>query len=157
MGTTMPHGTGLAVREGDLLWPPSPEQAERTRLTEFTRFAAQRTGRDFPDYAALWRWSTTELEEFWSALLDFFVVRASDPPTAGLAGRGIAGGRWCRGARLSFAEHVLRNERPGEPALLAVSETSPVREVPWEEFARQVRAVATHLRERGVRPGDRVV
>ncbi|NYJ06941.1 acetoacetate--CoA ligase [Petropleomorpha daqingensis] len=157
MGTTAPHGTGLAVREGDLLWTPTPEQAERTRLTAFTRFAAQRTGREFPDYEALWRWSTTEVEEFWGAIWDFFDVRASVPPTAVLAERTMPGARWFPGARLNFAEHVLRNERPDEPALLTVSETEPVREVGWAEFARSVRVVATHLRERGVRPGDRVV
>jgi acetoacetyl-CoA synthetase len=157
MRTTAPDGTGLAVREGDLLWTPSPERVERTRLTEFTRFAAQRTGRAFPNYTALWRWSTTELEEFWSAIWDFFDVRASVPPTAVLAERTMPGARWFPGARLNFAEHLLRQERAGEPALLAVSETSPVREVEWAEFARQVRRVATHLRERGVRPGDRVV
>jgi acetoacetyl-CoA synthetase len=79
------------------------------------------------------------------------------PPTAVLAERTMPGVRWFPGARLNFAEHVLRNERPGEPALLAVSETSPVREVDWAEFARSLRVLATHLRERGVRPGDRVV
>jgi acetoacetyl-CoA synthetase len=155
METTAPRAT--AVREGDLLWTPSPERVERTRLTAFTRFAAERAGRDFPDYAALWRWSTTELEEFWSAVWDFFDVRASTPPTVVLAERTMPGARWFPGARLNFAEHVLRNERPGEPALLALDETSPVREVEWSEFARSVRVFATHLRERGVRPGDRVV
>jgi acetoacetyl-CoA synthetase len=157
MGTTAPRGTGLAVGEGDLLWTPSPERVERTRLTEFTRFAAQRTGREFPGYESLWRWSTTELEEFWSAIWDFFGVQAAQPPTAVLAERTMPGARWFPGARLNFAEHLLRQERPGEPALLAVSETSPVRELAWEEFGRQVRRVATHLRERGVGPGDRVV
>ncbi|MGY1807977.1 acetoacetate--CoA ligase [Blastococcus sp. SYSU D00669] len=157
MGTTGFHRPGSVVREGDLLWTPSPERVESTRLTAFTRFAAERTGRDFPDYAALWRWSTTELEEFWSAVWDFFGVQASQPPTAVLAERTMPGARWFPGARLNFAEHLLRQERPGEPALLAVSETAPVRELPWEEFTRQVRRVATHLRERGVRPGDRVV
>ncbi|WP_448624729.1 acetoacetate--CoA ligase [Geodermatophilus sp. URMC 64] len=157
MGTTASQGSGLAVREGDLLWTPSAERIERTRLTEFTRFAAARTGRDFGDYEALWRWSTTELEEFWSAIWDFFGVQASEPPTAVLAERAMPGARWFPGARLNFAEHVLRQERPGEPALLFVDETSPVRELPWEEFAGQVRRFAAHLRAAGVRPGDRVV
>src|SRR3954452_4931809 len=141
MVTTAPRATGLAAREGDLLWTPSPERVERTRLTEFTRFAAERSGREFPDYAALWRWSTTELEEFWSAIWDFFDVRAAEPPTAVLADRTIPGARWFPGARLNFAEHVLRNERPGEPALFTVSETAPLRALSWEELARQVRAV----------------
>ena len=135
MGMTAPRGTGLAVRERDLLWTPSAERVERTRLTAFTRFAAQRTGREFPDYESLWRWSTTELDEFWSAIWDFFDVQASQPPTAVLAEPTMPGARWFPGARLNFAEHVLRNERPGEPALLALDETSPVREVEWAGFA----------------------
>jgi acetoacetyl-CoA synthetase len=149
--------TSPAVREGDLLWAPSPERAERTRLAGFTRFAEARTGRSFPAYADLWRWSTTELEEFWQAVWDFFEVRSSAPHTAVLESRVMPGARWFPGARLNFAEHVLAQERPGEAALLAVGETAPLREVRWEDFTRQVRAVATHLRDRGVRPGDRVV
>ncbi|WP_051005136.1 acetoacetate--CoA ligase [Blastococcus saxobsidens] len=149
--------TSPAVREGDLLWAPPPDRAERTRLAEFTRFAEARTGRSFPDYADLWTWSTVELEEFWQAVWDFFDVRSSAPHTAVLESPEMPGARWFPGARLNFAEHVLAQERPGQPALLAVSESNPLRAVPWEEFTRQVRAVATYLRERGVRPRDRVV
>jgi acetoacetyl-CoA synthetase len=109
-----------SVQEGDLLWTPSPERVEHTRLTAFTRFAEERTGRTFDDYAALWQC-------------------------------------WFTGARLNFAEHVLRMQRPGEAALLHAAEDSPLRELPWEQFTGQVRAVATHLRSVGVRPGDRVV
>jgi acetoacetyl-CoA synthetase len=149
--------TARTAREGDLLWSPSPEAGERTRLAEFTRFAELRTGRRFPGYADLWAWSTAELEEFWQAVWDFFDVRSSAPHTAVLADRTMPGARWFPGARLNFAERVLAQERAGHPALLSVSETTPLRELPWEEFTAQVRAVATHLRGIGVRPGDRVV
>ena len=149
--------TSSAVREGDLLWAPPPERAERTRLAEFTRFAEARTGRSLSGYADLWTWSVTELEEFWQAVWDFFEVRSSARHTAVLESREMPGARWFPGARLNFAEHVLAQERPGQAAVLAVGETTPLREVRWEEFTRQVRAVATHLRDRGVRPGDRVV
>jgi acetoacetyl-CoA synthetase len=162
MATTAQRGT--AVAEGQLLWTPSAERVEGTRLTEFTRWAQRRTGRRFPDYESLWRWSTTEIEEFWRAIWDFFDVQASAPPTATLESRTtpdgkriVPGARWFPGARLNFAEHILRNERPGQPALLYADETSPLRELPWDEFTRQVRAVATHLRARGIEPGDRVV
>ncbi|TFV88703.1 acetoacetate--CoA ligase [Blastococcus sp. CT_GayMR20] len=159
MASSLADGTATsgAVREGDLLWTPSPERARQTRLADFTRFAEQRTGRPFPEYADLWAWSTTELEAFWQAVWDYFDVRSSAPHTAVLADRAMPGARWFPGARLNFAEHVLRQERPGQPALLAVGEATPLRELPWEEFTRQVRAVATHLREQGVRPGERVV
>jgi acetoacetyl-CoA synthetase len=155
MPTTEQRPTAIA--EGELLWTPSAERVERSRLTEFTRWAEQHTGREFPDYASLWRWSTTEIEQFWGAIWDFFGVQASAQPTAVLENRAMPGARWFPGARLNFAEHVLRNERPGQPALLYADETSGLQELPWEEFTRQVRAVATHLRARGVRRGDRVV
>src|SRR5438105_1246277 len=69
----------------------------------------------------------------------------------------MPGARWFPGARLNYAEHVLRNERPGTTALLCCSETTPVTAVAWETLAGQVRVLATRLRELGVRPGDRVV
>jgi acetoacetyl-CoA synthetase len=157
MSTTAEEPRTQAVREGDLLWTPAPERVESSRLTAFTRFAEQRTGRRFPDYAALYEWSTTEIEQFWQAVWDFFDIRSSAPHTAVLEGRTMPGARWFPGARLNFAEHVLRSERPGEPALLFAGETSPLQELEWTEFTRQVRAVATHLRSRGIGEGDRVV
>jgi acetoacetyl-CoA synthetase len=149
-----PHA---AVREGDLLWTPSADRVAGARLTEFTRFAEKRTGRRFPDYAQLWAWSTTELDEFWQAVWDFFEVRSSAPHSEVLDSRTMPGAGWFPGARLNLAEHVLRNERPGTPALLFADETSGLQELPWEDFAAQVRAVATHLRSQGVGAGDRVV
>src|SRR4051794_12102542 len=146
-----------SVREGDLLWTPSPEKVERTQLTAFSRFAEERTGRTFDDYNALWQWSTTELEEFWQAVWDFFDVRSSAAHTAVLESRTMPGARWFPGARLNFAEQVLARERPGEVALLYTAEGGPLHELRWNEFAEQIRAVATHLRSIGVRPGDRVV
>ena len=65
----------------------------------------------------------------------------------------MPGARWFPGARLNFAEHVLRNERPGAPALLYSGEGTELQELGWDEFARQVRAVATHLRGAGRRSG----
>ncbi|MCA0144089.1 acetoacetate--CoA ligase [Blastococcus sp. LR1] len=158
----MPHlhsATGArrtSVAEGELLWTPSPERVAGAQLTEFTRFAEERTGRTFPDYAALWAWSTTELEGFWQAVWDYFDVRSSAPYTAVLEERVMPGARWFPGARLNLAEHVLRSERPGEPALLFADEQNPLRELSWEEFARQVRVLATYLRDRGIGRGDRV-
>jgi acetoacetyl-CoA synthetase len=159
MPNTAPHQVGVrsSVREGDLLWTPSPERVQRTRLTAFTRFAEERTGRTLGDYTALWQWSTTEVEQFWQAVWDFFDVRSSASHTAVLESRVMPGAHWFPGARLNFAEHVLRMERPSEAALLYSAEGVPLRELSWAEFAGQIRTAAAHLRSIGVRPGDRVV
>src|SRR5262249_58701995 len=74
-----------------------------------------------------------------------------------LASRDMPGAEWFPGARLNYAEHVLRNERPGTAALLSRSEATPLTPMAWETLAGQVRVLATRLKELGVRPGDRVV
>jgi len=68
----------------------------------------------------------------------------------------MPGARWFPGARLNYAEHILRRERPGQPALLYTGEDAPLTSMPWEVFAPQVRKAATALRAMGVQPGDRV-
>src|SRR2546423_945879 len=53
------------------LWSPSPDRMARSRLTAFIRGLSDRTGREFPDYAALHQFSVEEKETFWSAVWDF--------------------------------------------------------------------------------------
>ena len=48
-------------------------------MTRYMRWLAAERGRDFDDYASLWEWSVTELEEFWASIWDFFEVEASAP------------------------------------------------------------------------------
>ena len=144
------------VLEGELLWTPSAAQVEDANLTRFAKWLARQRGLQFASYDALWQWSVTELEEFWQAMWDYFGILSSTPPTRVLGKRAMPGAEWFPGARLNYAQHVLRRERAGIDALLFMSETTPLTGVPWETFAGQVRILATQLRERGVRPGDRV-
>jgi acetoacetyl-CoA synthetase len=153
-GNLLPADAG--VREGDLLWTPSPEQVARANLTDFTGWLAAGRGMRFDGYDALWRWSVTDLDGFWRAVWDYCGIAASAAPSAVLGRRSMPGAEWFPGARLNYAEHVLRNERPGEDALLYASETEPLAGMRWETLAGQVRVLATGLRAMGVRPGDRV-
>jgi acetoacetyl-CoA synthetase len=145
------------VREGELLWRPSSEQVAAANLTAFTGWLARERGLRFAGYDELWRWSVEDLDGFWQAIWDYFGVEVSAPATAVLGDRRMPGAQWFPGARLNLAQHVLRRERPGEPAVLFAGETAPVTRVSWEDLADQVRILATRLRELGVRPGDRVV
>ena len=150
------------VREGDLLWTPGPSHVARANLTAFTGWLGRERGLRFGDYDALWRWSVEDLGGFWQAVWDRFGVMSSAPHTAVLSrtmpgAPCFSGKQWFPGARLNYAEHVLRSERPGEPAVLYRNEITPLAAVGWEALAAQVRVLATRLREMGVRPGDRVV
>jgi acetoacetyl-CoA synthetase len=145
------------VREGELLWRPSAGQVAAANLTAFTGWLARERGLRFAGYHELWRWSVEDLDGFWQAVWDYFGVEASAPATAVLGERRMPGAQWFPGARLNLAQHVLRRERPGEPAVLFANETTPVTGWGWDELADQVRILATRLRALRVRPGDRVV
>jgi acetoacetyl-CoA synthetase len=144
------------AREGDLLWTPSPDRVERANITAFTRWLGRERGRRFDGYQELWQWSVTDLDGFWQAVWDYCGIEASTPPTAVLGARTMPGADWFPGARLNYAQHVLRHERPGQDALYHQSETTPLAGLPWPELANSVRVLATQLRALGIRPGDRV-
>jgi acetoacetyl-CoA synthetase len=155
-GSGAPGGQPVQVREGDLLWTPGPDRVERANVTAFARWLAAERGHELGDYQALWQWSVTDLDGFWQAVWDYCGVEASAPPTAVLGARAMPGADWFPGARLNYAEHVLRSERPGQDALYYQSETTPLTGLPWPDLANSVRVLATRLRDMGVRPGDRV-
>ena len=144
------------VRPGDLLWTPGPERVARANVTAFLRWLARERGRDFDGYDALWRWSVTDLDGFWQAVWDYCGIEASAPPAAVLGRRSMPGAEWFPGARLNYAQHVLRREQPGQDALYYQSESTPLTGLPWPDLANSVRVLATRLRGMGVRPGDRV-
>jgi acetoacetyl-CoA synthetase len=141
---------------GQLLWRPSPEQVERSRLSRFAQQVRERHGVEVDDYDALWRWSVEHLEDFWALVWDHFDVIASTPYEQVLTSRQMPGAHWFVGARLNLAENVLRF-RGARPALVATGEQGLVTEVSWDELRTQVGALQATLRELGVGEGDRVV
>jgi acetoacetyl-CoA synthetase len=143
------------VAEGTLLWTPSPERVAGAKLTAFIAWLGER-GHHFDSYAALWQWSVTDLEGFWQAIWDYSGIEASVPPERVLGSRAMPGAQWFPGARLNYAQHILRRETPGQVALLSLSETAPLAGLDWADLAGQTRILATRLRAMGVRPGDRV-
>jgi acetoacetyl-CoA synthetase len=143
------------VREGDLLWTPSAEQLAGANVTAFQAWLTKR-GLRFDTYDELWQWSVGDLRGFWQAIWDYCGVDCSVPPERVLGSASMPGAQWFPGARLNYAEHILRQERPGAPAMFEVSECAPLAPVDWADFAGQVRILGTQLRALGIGPGDRV-
>ncbi len=139
-----------------VLWQPTAADRESSRVVEFLRWLERERGLAFADYDDLWRWSVEELEDFWDAVWRFFAVPASDPYSAVLRDRAMPGARWFEGARLNYAEALLSGASGDRPALIAVAEEGPPREISRSELRGQVGALAAALRDLGVGPGDRV-
>jgi acetoacetyl-CoA synthetase len=146
----------MTVNEGDLLWTPSEERIASSHFTAYQKWLERERGLKFAGYDALWQWSIGDLEAFWQSIWDYFRVESSAPPSQVLASRKMPGAEWFPGARLNYAQHLLRNERAGVDALLHFSERTPLAPLAWSELAGKVRILATELRKLGIRPGDRV-
>jgi acetoacetyl-CoA synthetase len=148
------------VTEGELLWIPRPEVAAASNVASFQRWLRDQRGVMTDDYASLWQWSVDEPESFWRAVWDYFEVR-HDGAFARVRDRtSMLGVRWFDGARVNYAEHLLRHaERavPGEPAFHHLSECRELAQMDWQRLSAHVRIVAHRLRLLGVRRGDRVV
>ena len=139
------------------LWRPSSERVARARVTAFLRWLERERGLTFADYEALWRWSVSDLEGFWSAVWHFFEVRASVPYERVLGQRSDAGSRVVPRRAINLIDQVFRHATEARPAIIAGNESGAVSEVSWRELERQVGALAASLRALGVAPGDRVV
>jgi acetoacetyl-CoA synthetase len=49
------------MKEGDLLWYPSAERIAAANITAYGEWLHRERGLHFADYAALWKWSVTDL------------------------------------------------------------------------------------------------
>ncbi len=143
--------------EGALLWQPSAARIQNAQVTAYMTWLEQTRGLKFADYHALWQWSVDEVEAFWASIWDFYAIQHSAPYTTVLEARTMPRTKWFTGSKLNYAEHALRHADGHKPAIIFQSELKPRTEVSWDELKRQVAAVASTLKQLGVKPGDRVV
>ncbi|BBX20047.1 acetoacetate--CoA ligase [Mycolicibacterium duvalii] len=136
-------------------WVPTDEDIANARITDFTGFVEKRIGETFDDYGALWRWSVDEPDAFWAALWDYFALGERGDTV--VSGMDMPGAQWFPGTTVNYVDQVIRSARTDRPAIVAVSETGPDREISWQDLLGRTAAFAETLRSAGVQPGDRVV
>jgi acetoacetyl-CoA synthetase len=160
------------------LWAPGPERIRRANLTAFIKHIqhSKPAGADAVSdpslssgqaFASLYRWSVERPDAFWPEVWRFCGVIAEErgsgepwdqvvvgldrmaPPDAKL------GPRWFTGARINFAENLLRYDDE-RPALVFWNERGRQRELSYAQMNAEVRRVAAALEREGVVAGDRV-
>ncbi len=144
------------VPEGTLLWEPPATLLREARLTHYQRWLGETGLVDTRSYSELWNWSVENPGRFWESVWTYFGVDAHAPYEVALADRAMPAARWFPGARLNYAEHALRALEPGRAHVIAVNEAGSRRDLSGAELTSQVGALAQHLRQAGVGPGDRV-
>ncbi len=140
-----------------ILWQPSKERIQKSRMSRFMNFVNERYEHHFKDYPSLYQWSVAHIADFWAAMWDFAEIRALTPFYRVIDDPGkMIGAKWFSGARLNFAENLLRY-RDDQVALIFKGEGQNVRKITYADLYREVGQTAVALRRAGVGIGDRVV
>ncbi len=139
------------------LWVPSEERRATSNIARFIDQLNRTHGLHISNYAELYQWSIDELDDFWAVMWEFAGIKASRQYDVVLEDiHRFPGAKWFPGARLNFAENLLRY-RDDHLALIFRGETNKQSRMTYAELYDAVARLAHSLRGLGVTAGDRVV
>jgi acetoacetyl-CoA synthetase len=138
------------------LWIPAEEWKSQANITRFITLVNKRYGLKVSTYHELHKWSVEEIPDFWAAVWDFVETKASRRYDKVVDDLGkYPGARWFPGARLNFAENILRH-RDDRLAFVFRREDGKSATMTYAGLYDAVARLAKALRESGIAPGDRV-
>ncbi len=137
-------------------WTPSKDRIDKAQITAFARKAEALSGEPLPAYDDLYRWSIRDPASFWRLVANECGVIFSRREECVLEeGDRMPGAKWFPGARLNFAENLLRDPDDCE-AIVFRGEDRVRQRLTRRELYGEVAKLAAALRAFGVQPGDRV-
>lgn len=140
----------------EMLWEPSVERKNKANMTRFMEFVNGKYGVNLTTYDQLYDWSVKAVSAFWAAMWEFGEIKASCPYEQVVSNfEKMLKTRWFVGAKLNFAENLLRF-RDDRTALIFKSETQAPVSLTYAQLYNKVGQLAKSLRAAGVTSGDRV-
>ena len=138
---------------GEIVWRPTKEQAEGSRLFAFLKQYG------IASFDEFWKRSTEDIEWFWNAVLtdlDIHFSTAYDKVVD--LSRGDPWARWCVGGRMNII-HSCLDKWLGTPAEHRIAvrwegEEGAVRTLAYGELHREALRMAAALRRLGIGAGD---
>ena len=139
-----------------LLWKPSEDRIKNSNMYRFMGFINEKHNQHFTEYGPLYQWSIENIPDFWASMWEFADIKAFKPYDQVIDDVNIMpGAKWFSGARLNFAENLLRY-RDDQVALIFKGEDHDSKKMTYAELYVEVARVAKSLKEAGVQVGDRV-
>jgi acetoacetyl-CoA synthetase len=140
-----------------LLWEPSEERIKSANMTKFIEFVNKRHDLNINEYFELYDWSVDKLSEFWASVWDFCEIKSSKGYEKVVEDLNkFPGTNWFPGARLNFAENLLKH-RDDHTAFIFKGENEKEARISYSELYNSVAGLAKSFRELGIKPGDRIV
>ena len=146
----------ITEKESPVLWQPPELSQNDSQMAEFMRMLNAQGYGPFADYARLWQWSVEHRAGFWSAMWRYGeVISSRDADVVLEDGDVMPGSRWFVGARLNFAENLLRY-RDEHTAIIFCGEDGREEHLGYAELYRRTARLAASLHKLGIGEGDRV-
>ncbi len=138
------------------LWIPTEERIKKANITRFIEYVNRRDGEKIHTYHELYRWSIEKIPDFWGRMWEFGEINASQIYKSVIDDlRKMPGADWFVGAKLNFAENLLRY-RDNRLAFLFRGENQKKSQMTYAELYATTARLAKSLLNLGVTPGDRV-
>jgi len=138
------------------LWLPSEERKKQANITRFISLVNKKHGLQINSYEELYKWSIENIPDFWAAMWEFGEIKTSRGYSSVVVDLSkFPGAKWFIGARLNFAENLLRYT-DDHLAFIFRGETQKSYRITYKELHNSVACLAKPLRELGVAQGDRV-
>ncbi|MHA2425262.1 MAG: acetoacetate--CoA ligase [Candidatus Thorarchaeota archaeon] len=138
------------------LWIPSKHTIEKANITRFIDSVNTKYKLNIHGYNELYKWSIENIEEFWRMVWEFGDIQAyQESKTIVDDLTKLPGAKWFPGARLNFAENLLRHQDESE-AFVFKGETRPIVRMSYSELYNEVNWLSKALLNFGIRSGDRI-
>ena len=139
-----------------IMWQPTSDQVHLTQMDQFRRIVNKKFNLQIDSYENLHDWSVNNIRQFWEEMWGYGDIIYSEPYKEAVDDlTKMPGAKWFSGARLNYAENLLRF-RDNKIALVFQREDQQVRSLTYEELYCTVARMAHALQEAGVVTGDRV-
>uniref|UniRef100_A0A8D3DVW8 Acetoacetyl-CoA synthetase n=1 Tax=Scophthalmus maximus TaxID=52904 RepID=A0A8D3DVW8_SCOMX len=144
--------------ESKVLW--YPDSKRNTQMDKFRIQVNGNYGLNLVNYNDLYQWSVDSYAEFWAEVWRTCGVVSSKPyeEVVDVTKQISDVPEWFKGARLNYAENLLKHADQDKVALYAAREGGEeIVKVTFGELRRDVALFAAAMRKMGVQTGDRVV
>src|SRR5271170_6932362 len=78
-----------------------PATSPPSQIRRYQEWLRRNYGLAFEDYAALWRWSITDLDTFWRSIWQYHQIQTSTPFECALCIDRMPGAVWFKGATVN--------------------------------------------------------
>ena len=137
------------------IWTPLSVDISSSNLSSFQEFVTNKTGNKFENYKAFHCWSVNELSDFWECIALFFKINFSKPYNYILRSKKpFYKADWFGNSMLSYTNHIERNFKTKENAILYRNEKEEDTCITWNSLFLKAIEVKNELLKTGVKKGD---